>query len=127
MIKETRWTVHHRVPGWKNDLIVTLVNLYEFLGSQSLGHNHLVHESAQKIRQLVEGHNCRDIKWTSLVEPPISHHKEALLSTVLTPRVFHLVTERFTALGVEVDARDDHSVGHRGLVRAQAVGFRERQ
>ena len=37
------------VPWWKDDLIITLKNLYEFPGCQSLGHHHLIHESVEKV------------------------------------------------------------------------------
>jgi hypothetical protein len=55
-------------------------------------------------------------EWTLLVEPPISHDKEALMSTILAPRILHLITQRLSALRIEVDARDDHRMGHRRLI-----------
>jgi len=64
---------------------------------------------------------------TSLFEPPVGHHKKALLSAVLAPRVLHLVTQRLSTLGIEMDARDDHCMRHCGLIRVQAVGFRKRK
>ncbi len=63
----------------------------------------------------------------SLVEPPVGHHEKALLSAVLAPRILHLETQRLSALGIEMNPRDDHCVSHGGLIRAQAVGFRKRK
>lgn len=63
------------------------------------------------------GHKVGDVNGMHvLLEPPISHHKEALISTVLAPRILNLITQRLSVLGIEVNARDDHCMGHRRLV-----------
>jgi hypothetical protein len=38
---------YHGVPYWKDNPFITLVNLYKFLGCQSLGYHHLIHESIE--------------------------------------------------------------------------------
>ena len=48
MTKEISLTAYHGIPGGKDDLIVTLKHLHKFLGCQSLGNHHLVHESAER-------------------------------------------------------------------------------
>ncbi len=125
MTQEICSSAYHGVPWWKNDSIITLKNLYKFLGCQSLGYNHLIYES----RSLGLGLEVTGERYqkTSLVEPPVGHHKEALLSAVLAPRVLHLETHRPSALGVEMNARDNHCMSHCGLIRVQAVGFRKRK
>jgi hypothetical protein len=126
MTREISSISYHGVPWWKDDLIITLVNLYKFLGCQSLGYHHLIHEPIEEI-------GCRE--WlqperygkASLVEPPVGHHKETLLSAVLAPRILHLVTQGLPALEIEMDTRDDHCMSHCRLIRVQAVGFRKRK
>ena len=77
-------------------------------------------------RELAEV-SLRKHGWTLLVEPPIGHHKESLFPTVLTPRILNFITYWLAALGIDMDARDDHCVRHRRIIGAQTIGFRERE
>jgi hypothetical protein len=43
---------YHGVPWWKDDPIITLENLYKFLGCQSLRYYHLIHESVEEVEGL---------------------------------------------------------------------------
>src|SRR6266699_605859 len=126
MAQEISSISYHGVPWWKDDPIITLENLYKFLGCQGLGCHHLIHESVKESRGLGMV-TTRENEKTSLVEPPVGHHKESLLSAVLAPRILHLVTQRLSALGIEMNARDDHCMSHCGLIRVQAVAFRKRK
>ena len=125
MRKEISPTSYHGVPWWKDDLIITLENLYKFLGGQRLGYHHLIHESVE-VGGWLWLQPERNEK-TSLVEPPVGHHKESLLSAVLAPRILHFVTQRLSALGIEMNARDDHCMSHCRLIHMQAVSFRKRK
>ena len=124
MTQEISSISYHGVPWWKDDTIAALENLYKFFGCQCLGYHHLIHESVGGVAGW-EWLQPRRNEKTSLVEPPVGHHKKSLLSAVLAPRILYLVTHRLSALRIEMDARDDHCVSHCGLIRAQAVGFRK--
>ena len=125
MTQEISLVSYHGVPWWKHDPIITLENFYKFLGCQSLGYHHLIHESVE-VGGWLWLQPERNEK-TLLVEPPVGHHKKSLLSAVLAPRILYLVTQRLSALGIEMDTRDDHRMSHCRLIRVQAVSFRKRE
>lgn len=55
-----------------------------------------------------------------LIEPPVSHDKEALVSNSIAPGVLDAVSDWF-ATAVEMDRGDDHGMGHSALASLETT------
>ena len=62
----------------------------------------------------------------SLLEPAVGHNEVPLVTWGVTPRVLNLVSYRLPRL-IEMDTRNNHSVGHLRFRYLQALGFGEAQ